>query len=96
MRLKNNEILILGSLERSPKRPTDLADELEIKPSNVSNYLNSLKLMNLVTYEQDGVERVYSIKSENKPFNSKPDDSISEYKPEQEKIELMGDQCQEK
>ena len=66
-----NETLILDSLRKSPKQPIELSEELGIKPSNLSNYLKTLRLLNLIDYresEDNRKHRVYFIKAENEMF----------------------------
>lgn len=63
--LKPAEIAILSSLQRSPKRPMDLSEELEIARPNISNYLSSLALRCMVEFkhsEENKRERIYYIK----------------------------------
>lgn len=61
--LKLNEIRILESLAKSPKRPTDLSEELDINKPNMSNYLRYLEGIGYIWWiPGERNERIYHYK----------------------------------
>lgn len=57
-------LLILGSLIEGPKTVTDIQDQCELSQSQLSQFLNRMKLEGLLDSRRDGSFVFYSIKDQ--------------------------------
>lgn len=64
-KLTPTEQIVYNALTESPKRPTDLAKELDIPLSGISRYLSILLRLDMVSFEAEpGNQKVYSVLGE--------------------------------
>ena len=52
---------IVSSLKERPKSVNELSEEIKVEQSKLSHALSNLKFCNIVTSEQEGKQRIYSL-----------------------------------
>jgi Mn-dependent DtxR family transcriptional regulator len=61
VKLTTAEQKVFDSISKSPKRPTDISNDLKIALPDISRRLSTLRRLGLVDYKEDGNQRIYSV-----------------------------------